>query len=122
MSIYRLPFRGPSSHILAPIADVDIENLGLYRFSFGRIFGIEAIVSRTGYTGEDGFEVYVRGTENEAKRIWRGLLDQGRAHGIVPVGLGARDTLRLEMGYCLYGNDISRIRRHSRPVSAGSQS
>jgi aminomethyltransferase len=74
------------------------------RFVEGPLFGVRAVIARTGYTGEDGFELYFRGTD--AAAVWTGLMDAGRPLGIEPVGLGARDTLRLEMAYMLYGNDI----------------
>ena len=75
-----------------------------YRFNRGKVDGIDAIVSRTGYTGEDGFEVYAPAAEGP--RLFRNILRQGKEHGILPCGLGARDTLRLESKMALYGNDI----------------
>ena len=91
---------------------------GCYRFQIGRIFGAEGVISRTGYTGEDGFELYFH--PRYAEEVWNGLMQAGQAHGLEPVGLGARDTLRLEMAYMLYGNDIDRTtRRRSKPGSAG---
>ncbi len=79
-------------------------DLGYYRFSTGPLFGADAVISRTGYTGEDGFELYFH--PRDAARVWEGLIESGRSAGLEPVGLAARDTLRLEMGYMLYGNDI----------------
>src|SRR5882672_10765942 len=78
--------------------------LGFYRFVSGRLFGVDAILARTGYTGEDGFELYFNPAG--AAAVWEGLMRAGQPHGLEPVGLGARDTLRLEVGYMLYGNDI----------------
>jgi aminomethyltransferase len=78
--------------------------LGYYRFLEGRVFGVDAVISRTGYTGEDGFEIYF--APERAAPVWEGLMAAGRAYGLEPIGLGARDTLRLEMAFMLYGNDI----------------
>src|SRR5690606_4614411 len=76
--------------------------------------GVEAVISRTGYTGEDGFELYLPAEHTE--EVWKRLLEAGRPEGIMPAGLGARDSLRLEMGYALYGNDIDERRT---PLDAG---
>jgi aminomethyltransferase len=89
-------------------------DLGYYRFVEGRLFGIEALIARTGYTGEDGFELYF--APEHGARVWQGLMEAGQPHGIEAVGLGARDTLRLEMGYMLYGNDIDDT---TTPLEAG---
>ena len=88
--------------------------LGYYRFLEGTLFGAPATVSRTGYTGEDGFELYFH--PRDAAAVWTGLVEAGRPHGLEPIGLGARDTLRLEMGYMLYGNDIDDT---TTPLEAG---
>ena len=97
--------QGPSSEaVLSKIAEGDLQTLRYYHSASMRIAGTDVLVSRTGYTGEDGFEIYSR--PDEAPGIWDALFDAGAAHDIEPVGLGARDTLRLEMGYALYGNDI----------------
>jgi len=97
--------QGPGAEALVGrLADRDVTTIGYYRFVRGAVAGVPAIVSRTGYTGEDGFELYVAAADSA--RLWAALLDTGRAEGAVPVGLGARDTLRLEMKYALYGNDI----------------
>jgi aminomethyltransferase len=88
--------------------------LGYYRCQRGPIFGVDAILARTGYTGEDGFELYFHPRHAEA--VWNGLMEAGRPVGLEPVGLGARDTLRLEMGFMLYGNDIDDT---TTPVEAG---
>ncbi len=99
--------QGPRAEALVGrLADVDVTRIGYYRFTRGRVAGVAAIVSRTGYTGEDGFELYVPADGTE--RVWEALLAEGKPDGVAPVGLGARDTLRLEMKYALYGNDIDR--------------
>ena len=97
-----LAVQGPkAAEILQPLTAVDLATIKYYHFTEGEIGGVPAIISRTGYTGEDGFELYI---ENEyGVRLWEALMGTGR---ITPCGLGARDTLRLEMGMALYGNDI----------------
>ncbi len=95
-------------------ADLDLSQIRYYHFGHGRVFGAESYISRTGYTGEDGFELYLYA--HDAEKVWKALLDQGKRLGIVPVGLGARDTLRLEMKYALYGNDIDET---TNPIDAG---
>ena len=97
----QLALQGPESQrLLQPITDVDLASMKYYRFARGKVDGAEAIVSRTGYTGEDGFEVYV--APEHGPRIMKKLIDAGAK----PAGLGARDTLRLEAKMALYGNDI----------------
>ncbi len=86
--------------------DPDLATLRYYRFTQARVAGVPALVARTGYTGEDGFELYL--PWNEAPRVWEALLEAGAPHGILPAGLGARDSLRLEVGYPLCGNDLDR--------------
>ena len=100
-----LAVQGPrAAAVVGALADVPLDDLGFYWKRDARVAGVPAIVSRTGYTGEDGFELYFgRGGSEE---VWGALMEAGRAHGIEPCGLGARDTLRLEMKYALYGNDI----------------
>ncbi|NOT34994.1 MAG: glycine cleavage system aminomethyltransferase GcvT [Candidatus Eisenbacteria bacterium] len=88
--------------------------LGYYRFMIGPVFGVDAVISRTGYTGEDGFELYFH--PRHAATIWEQLFSAGAPHGLEPIGLGARDTLRLEMAYMLYGNDID---DSTSPLAAG---
>ena len=95
------------------VPDAALE-LGYYRFLEGPLFGEPAIISRTGYTGEDGFELYF--DVAHAATVWEGLMAAGKPHGLEPVGLGARDTLRLEMAYMLYGNDIDDT---TNPLEAG---
>ena len=107
--------QGPAAQrILEPLTDLDLDEVGFYRFGFGRVMGVESLVARTGYTGEDGFEVYH--PAGRSVDVWRGILDQGKDEGLIPAGLGARDTLRLEVGYPLYGNDLDR--EHSALESA----
>ena len=101
-----LAVQGPNSKkVLDKVVDKPFE-LEYYWFTETSIQGINCILSRTGYTGELGYEAYFKGDENTAERIWNSIFEAGKEFNIVPVGLGARDTLRLEMGFCLYGNDI----------------
>ena len=107
--------QGPKAEALVGrLADVDVTTIGYYRFARGKVAGVETLISRTGYTGEDGFELYVAAGDTE--RLWTALLETGRADGAAPIGLGARDTLRLEMRYALYGNDID---DSTNPLEAG---
>lgn len=97
--------QGPEAEpALRPLVDVDLSSIGFYRFDRGTAAGTPAVVSRTGYTGEDGFELYVEA--ERAPGLWRSLLEGGEGPAPTPAGLGARDTLRLEMGYALYGHEI----------------
>ena len=98
--------QGPASEeILTPLtASATPAAIGYYRFATGTVAGVDAVISRTGYTGEDGFELYVPATG--AETVWRSIQEAGEPHGLVPAGLGARDSLRLEVGYALYGNDL----------------
>jgi aminomethyltransferase len=99
--------QGPrAQEILAPLTDLDLEGIRFYRFAEGQVAGVEALVARTGYTGEDGFEVYH--PAERAADVWRAILGSGEGKGLLPAGLGARDSLRLEVGYALYGNDLDR--------------
>ncbi len=101
----QLAIQGPAAQmILSPLTDVALGEMKYYRFAQGQVNGVPAIVSRTGYTGEDGFEIYV--APSQATSIARAVLEAGKPHGLVPCGLGARDTLRLESKMALYGNDI----------------
>jgi aminomethyltransferase len=107
--------QGPSSEaVLAKTTDTDLSELPYYHSAEVRVAGVPLLVSRTGYTGEDGFEIYCR--PHEAVAVWNALMEAGSSEGIEPVGLGARDTLRLEMGYPLYGNEMDETRT---PVEAG---
>jgi aminomethyltransferase len=107
--------QGPKAEALVGrLADQDVARIGYYRFARGKVAGVDTLISRTGYTGEDGFELYVAAGDTE--RLWNALLEGGRADGVAPIGLGARDTLRLEMRYALYGNDIDDT---TNPLEAG---
>jgi len=107
--------QGPASAaILEPLTTVDLAALRYYAIAEGEVAGIPALVARTGYTGEDGFEVFVE--TGQAGALWDALHEAGRPHGLVPVGLGARDTLRLEAGMPLYGNELDRA---TTPFDAG---
>jgi aminomethyltransferase len=100
-----LALQGPKAEaILAPLASVSLPGIGFYHFARGTVGGHEAIVSRTGYTGEEGFEIFL--APEAAVPVWRALVERGRPEGLLEAGLGARDTLRLEARMCLYGNDI----------------
>src|SRR5213593_1335107 len=107
--------QGPKAEALVGrLADCDVAAIGYYRFRSGHVAGAQTVISRTGYTGEDGFELYL--PARDAMRVWRALLEKGAADGVAPIGLGARDTLRLEMRYALYGNDIDET---TNPIEAG---
>ncbi|HUF92393.1 MAG TPA: glycine cleavage system aminomethyltransferase GcvT [Candidatus Limnocylindria bacterium] len=107
--------QGPKAEALVGrLASCDVATIGYYRFATGTVAGVAMIISRTGYTGEDGFELYCPAEGTRA--VWRALLEAGRADGVAPIGLGARDTLRLEMRYALYGNDIDET---TNPLDAG---
>ena len=99
---------------LQTLADVDLTALEYYRFTTGEVAGIPTTISRTGYTGEIGFELYVE-AEHSAD-LWNAIFEEARAIGGKPIGLGARDTLRLEARLCLYGNDIDET---TTPLEAG---
>ena len=110
-----IAIQGPASReVLQPLTGVSLEDLGYYHFGHGEVAGARATISRTGYTGEDGFEIFV--PPNVADRVWQALLEAGRAVDVIPCGLGARDTLRLEAGMRLYGNDIDET---TTPVESG---
>jgi aminomethyltransferase len=103
----QLAIQGPKAlEILQPLTDVDLAAIQYYWFTRGSVDGAPAIVARTGYTGEDGFEIYF--DPNESERIWNKILESGKPFGILPCGLAARNTLRLEAKMALYGNDIDR--------------
>lgn len=97
--------QGPvAATIVQGLTDSDLSAVGHYKFTTGKVAGLAATIARTGYTGEDGFEIMVGSAE--ATGLWEALMSEGSAQGLVPAGLGARDTLRLEAKMCLYGNDI----------------
>ncbi|MFL5776632.1 MAG: glycine cleavage system aminomethyltransferase GcvT [Chloroflexota bacterium] len=107
--------QGPASiEIVAPLTDLDLGSLKYYAIAEGQVAGIPAFVARTGYTGEDGFEVFVE--TGRAGELWDALFAAGQPEGLLPIGLGARDTLRLEAGMPLYGNELD---RDTTPFDAG---
>jgi len=110
-----LALQGPQAvHILASLTDVDLSALRYYHAVEGQVAGIPALISRTGYTGEDGFEIMVDASRVVA--LWDALLETGRDHGLLPAGLGARDTLRLEAAMPLYGHELT---EEINPLEAG---
>lgn len=109
--------QGPLSESLLKnyfVGNIPLASLGYFQSIYGKLFGINVLVSRTGYTGEDGFEVYA--DKDSVINIWRETIDKGKVYGIKPAGLGARDTLRFEVSYWLYGNDIDET---TNPFEAG---
>ena len=112
-----IALQGPiSAEVLQQVVEgMDLSDLGYYRFDFGSVANLSDVrISRTGYTGEDGFEIYF--PDGEAERVWNTLLEVGQPLGLGPIGLGARDTLRLEAGMPLYGHEID---EEHNPVEAG---
>jgi aminomethyltransferase len=103
-----LAIQGPNAtKILQPLTDIDILNLKYYTFVKGKFAGVDnVLISATGYTGAGGVEIYFENAGDAADKIWDAIFKAGESEGLKPIGLAARDTLRLEMGYCLYGNDI----------------
>ncbi len=111
----QLAIQGPlAAEILQPLTSADLSELKYYSFVFAEVCGHRALVARTGYTGEDGFEVYT--ANQHAPEIWRAILAEGRPKGLLPAGLGARDTLRFEAGMSLYGHEIDDT---TTPLEAG---
>lgn len=101
----QMALQGPeASDILQPLTRIDLGQMSSFGVERGSVAEVEAIISRTGYTGEDGFEIYTQ--DQNPEKIWDALLEEGKIHELKPVGLGARDTLRLEARLMLYGNDI----------------
>ncbi|MBM4167582.1 MAG: glycine cleavage system aminomethyltransferase GcvT [Ignavibacteria bacterium] len=112
-----LAVQGPKAlETLSTISATGLSDLAYYAWTQTKIAGVPVLVSRTGYTGEIGFELYIRGNADIGVKVWDAIVDAGKDFGIAPVGLGARDTLRLEMGFCLYGNDIDLT---TNPLEAG---
>jgi aminomethyltransferase len=111
-----LAIQGPkAAEALQSLTDVDLVSMEYYTFQKGKFAGIDnVVISATGYTGAGGFEIYF--DNDHAERIWEAIFKAGEPFGIKPIGLGARDTLRLEMGFCLYGNDIDDT---TSPLEAG---
>jgi aminomethyltransferase len=103
----QIAIQGPNAEkLLSEFTDADLATIAYYHFTYGKVNGIDNIISRTGYTGEDGFEIYSKSDEETASNLFLELVARGKKYGFVPAGLGARDTLRLEAGMALYGNDI----------------
>jgi len=95
--------------VIQKLTDTDLSAMKYYTFTEGKVAGIDAVISRTGYTGEKVcFEIYVPSDIQTSEKLWNALFEAGSEFNIKPIGLGARDTLRLEAGYCLYGNDIDK--------------
>ena len=113
-----LAIQGPNAtKLMQLLTDIDILNLKYYTFVKGKFAGVDnVIVSATGYTGAGGIEIYFEDKDGAADTIWNKIFEVGAPEGLKPIGLGARDTLRLEMGYCLYGNDIDDT---TSPLEAG---
>lgn len=111
-----LAIQGPkAAEAMQSLTDIDLSNMTYYTFQHGTFAGIENVmISATGYTGSGGFEVYVK--NEDANKLWDAVFAAGADFGIKPIGLAARDTLRLEMGFCLYGNDIDDT---TSPLEAG---
>jgi aminomethyltransferase len=111
-----LAIQGPKSvEAMQALTSVNLSEINYYHFEVGDFAGIEhVIISATGYTGSGGFEIYCK--NSEAEQVWNRVFEAGAAFGIKPIGLAARDTLRLEMGFCLYGNDIDDT---TSPLEAG---
>src|SRR5574343_1428162 len=111
-----LAVQGPKAlATLQKLTDVDLSKMEYYTFCIGKMAGVnDVIISNTGYTGAGGFEIYVANAD--AKKMWDAVFEAGKEFGIKPIGLGARDTLRLEMAFCLYGNDIDDT---TSPIEAG---
>lgn len=114
MSLFAV--QGPKAvATLQKLTDINLSNIEYYAFDAGKMGGVDdVIISNTGYTGAGGFEIYV--WNKDAAKMWDAIMEAGKEFGIKPIGLGARDTLRLEMGFCLYGNDIDET---TSPIEAG---
>ena len=111
----QLALQGPDAkNVLQSLCGISLDDLSYYNFRKGMVNNVESLISRTGYTGEDGFELYL--SPEKVSEVFRSLMEQGRSYGIQPIGLGARDTLRIEMGYPLYGNEID---NNPTPLDAG---
>ena len=111
----QLAVQGPRAEgILARLTPAPLAGIRYYHFVFGKVSGVDCLIARTGYTGEDGFEIYFDPEYSE--KLWNDLLDAGQTAGLIPCGLGARNTLRLEAGMCLYGHEIDET---TTPLEAG---
>jgi len=113
-----LAIQGPNAtKILEPLTDIDILNMKYYTFQKGKFAGVDnVLISATGYTGAGGIEIYFEDKDDNADVVWNKIFEEGASKELKPIGLAARDTLRLEMGYCLYGNDIDDT---TSPLEAG---
>jgi len=113
-----LAVQGPNAtRLLQPLTSMDLMNLKYYHFVKGVFAGVDnVLISATGYTGAGGVEIYFEDKNDAANKIWDAIFESGKSLGLKPAGLAARDTLRLEMGYCLYGNDIN---DDTSPLEAG---
>jgi aminomethyltransferase len=101
----QLAIQGPKAlGILQRLTQVPLDSIGYYHFTFGDVDGVDCLIARTGYTGEDGFEIYF--VPEHSEKLWSDLLEEGTGEGMLPCGLGARNTLRLEASMCLYGHEI----------------
>lgn len=110
-----LAVQGPKAvETLQKLTNVNLSEVKFYHFKVGKLAGVEMIISATGYTGSGGFELYIN--KEDAEQVWNKIFEAGAEFGIKPIGLGARDTLRLEKGFCLYGNDIT---DETSPLEAG---
>ena len=110
-----LAIQGPNAQkMMTPLIDHDLENMKYYTWAKAKIAGVELLFSRTGYTGEDGFEIYI--PPQDCDKLWKAVTEAGARHGLELIGLGARDSLRLEMKMALYGNDID---QSTTPIEAG---
>ncbi len=114
-SISQLAVQGPvAQKVIEKLTDYDLDSIGFYYATETEVAGVQMILSRTGYTGEDGFELYF--DNKYADKVWDSIFEAGKEFNIEPIGLGARDTLRMEMRYMLYGNDIT---SETTPLEAG---
>jgi len=116
-----LAIQGPkAAEAMQSLTSIDLSNMTYYTFQYSTFAGIENVmVSATGYTGSGGFEVYVK--NEDAEKLWHAVFKAGESFGIKPIGLAARDTLRLEMGFCLYGNDIDDSTSPLKPIGLAAR-
>jgi aminomethyltransferase len=111
----QLAIQGPRAlEILQPLASIPLAPIRYYHFAFGKVGGVDCMIARTGYTGEDGFELYFDPEHSE--NLWNELLKAGKSANLIPCGLGARNTLRMEAAMCLYGHEID---ENTTPLEAG---
>jgi aminomethyltransferase len=111
----QLAIQGPrAKEILQRLTPVSLDSIRYYHFGFGEVGGVHCLIARTGYTGEDGFEIYF--DPGHSEKLWGELMEAGKSAGLLPCGLGARNTLRLEAGMCLYGHEIDET---TTPLEAG---